>query len=120
MLVPRTDSDGNDIAGVRAPDVAAPLATHTGFNVRKAGFAEGQLCGLNGSYLPFSKDAPERAAKRDPRASLAERYGTQAAYVQRVRASAEQLRADGLMLDEDVARSVELAGKDPALQSLAK
>lgn len=120
VLVPRTDSDGNDIAGVRAPDVAAPLATHTGFNVRKAGFAEGQLCGLNGSYLPFSKDAPERAAKRDPRASLAERYGTQAAYVQRVRASAEQLRADGLMLDEDVARSVELAAKDPAVQSLAR
>ncbi len=120
VLVPRTDSDGNDIAGVRAPDVAAPLATHTGFNVRKAGFAEGQLCGLNGSYLPFAKDAQERAAKRDPRASLAERYGTQAAYVQRVRASAEQLRAEGLMLDEDVARSLELAAKDPAVQSLAK
>ena len=76
VLVPRTDADGHDIAGVRAPDVAAPLATYTGFNTRKAGFAEGQLCGLNGSHVPFSKDPQDKAAKRDPRPSLAERYAT--------------------------------------------
>ncbi len=120
VLVPRTDADGNDMAGVRAPDVAAPLATYTGFNVRKAGFSEGQLCGLNGSHVPFSKDAQERATKRDPRASLAERYASQAVYLQRVRGSAEQLRSEGLMLEEDVARALERAAKDPLAQALAK
>src|SRR5262249_935260 len=29
-FVPQTDSDGNDIAGVRLPDLVVPLATYTG------------------------------------------------------------------------------------------
>jgi hypothetical protein len=33
-LVPRTDPDGNDIAGIRLPEVAVPLATYTGWNLR--------------------------------------------------------------------------------------
>jgi hypothetical protein len=33
-LVPKTDTDGNDIAGVRLPDVAAPIATYTGWALR--------------------------------------------------------------------------------------
>ena len=119
VLVPRTDADGHDVAGVRGPDIAAPLATHTGFNVRRAGFAEGQLCGLNGSYVPFTKDASERNAKHDPRASLAERYATPGQYVERVRSVAEQLKADGLMLDEDVARTLDAAAREPRVQALA-
>ena len=119
VLVPRTDADGNDVAGVRGPDVAAPLATHTGFNLRKAGFAEGQLCGLNGSYLPFAKDAQERQALRDPRPSIAERYPSRSAYLERVRAAAERLRAEGLMLDEDIPRALDRASKSPPLQGLA-
>jgi hypothetical protein len=118
LLVPRTDADGHDIAGVRVPDIDAPLATHTGFGLRKASFAEGQLCGLNGSYLPLSKDVQERSAKRDPRLSIAERYPTRTAYVQQVRASVERLKADGLMLEEDVARVLDLAVKDPRVQAL--
>jgi hypothetical protein len=118
LFVPRTDADGHDIAGIRVPDIDAPLATHTGFGLRKASFAEGQLCGLNGSYLPLSKDVLERSAKRDPRLSIAERYPTRTAYVQRVRASAERLKADSLMLEEDVARVLDVAGKDPRVQAL--
>jgi hypothetical protein len=118
LFVPRTDADGHDIAGIRVPDIDAPLATHTGFGLRKAGFAEGQLCGLNGSYLPLSNDVQERSAKRDPRLSIAERYSTRMAYVQQVRASAERLKTDGLMLEEDVARAIEAAIKDPRVQAL--
>ena len=33
-FVPKTDSDGNDIAGVRLPDVRVPLATYTGWALR--------------------------------------------------------------------------------------
>ena len=119
LFVPRTDTDGHDIAGIRVPDIDAPLATHTGFGLRKAGFAEGQLCGLNGSYLPLSNDAQERSAKRDPRLSIAERYPTRAAYVQQVRASAEHLKTDGLMLEEDVSRVVDAALKERRVQALA-
>jgi len=118
LFVPRTDADGHDIAGIRVPDIDAPLATHTGFGLRKASFAEGQLCGLNGSYLPLPKDVQERSAKRDPRLSIAERYATQTAYVQQVRASAERLKTDGLMLEEDMARVLDAAVKEPRVLAL--
>jgi len=118
VLVPRTDADGHDVAGIRVPDIEAPLATHTGFGLRKAGFAEGQLCGLNGSYLPLAKDKDERSARRDPRLSLAERYPTRTLYVQQVRASAERLKNDGLMLEEDVARVLDAAAREPRVQAL--
>ncbi len=118
VLVPNTDADGHDVAGVRLPDIEAPLATHTGFGVRKAGFAEGQLCGLNGSYLPLAKDAQERGANKDPRPSIAERYPARATYLQRARAAAERLKADGLMLDEDVARTLDTLAKDTRVQAL--
>ena len=118
LFVPRTDADGHDIAGIRVPDIDAPLATHTGFGLRKASFAEGQLCGLNGSYLPLPKDVQERSAKRDPRLSIAERYSTQTAYVQQVRASAERLKTDGLMLEEDMARVLDAAVKEPRVLAL--
>jgi hypothetical protein len=29
-LVPKTDADGNDLAGIRLPDVTVPVATYTG------------------------------------------------------------------------------------------
>jgi len=118
LLVPQTDADGHDVAGVRVPDIDAPLATYTGFALRKASFAEGQLCGLNGSYLPLSRDAQERSTRHDPRPSMAERYATRAAYVQQVRASAERLKTDGLMLEEDVARVLDVAVKDQRAQVL--
>jgi len=33
--VPKTDRDGNEIAGVRLPDVSVPLATYTGWALRQ-------------------------------------------------------------------------------------
>src|SRR5262245_43377126 len=43
-FVPRTDTDGRDLAGLKLPTLVAPVATHTGWNLRKAGFGEGELC----------------------------------------------------------------------------
>jgi hypothetical protein len=52
--------------------------------------------------IPFAKTRAERIANGDPRPSLEERYFTHEAYVNAVRASAYQLRAERLLLDEDV------------------
>ncbi|MBT2302076.1 hypothetical protein J7E70_16560 [Variovorax paradoxus] len=112
-LLPRTDADGHDMDGVRLPDVEVPLATYSGWNLRKAGFAENDLCGLNGISIPFAKDAAERTARRDPRPSIAERYRTRTEYVHRVKAAADNLRESGFMLDEDVQRTVERARMEP-------
>lgn len=118
VLVPRTDADGHDVAGIRLPDIAVPLGTHTGWNQRKAGFAPGQLCGLNGSYVPLQASAADRSAKRDPRPALAERYVSRQDYLQRVRSTAQDLQGAGLMLGEDVDRWMETAAKDSRIAAL--
>jgi hypothetical protein len=109
VLVPAVDADGNDIAGVRAPMVQAPLATYTGWNLRARGFGDGAMHEFSGSTLPFP-DAPEhRAQTRDPRRSIAERYADAAAYVRAIEAAARALVAERLMLEEDVPRCVAAA-----------
>ena len=82
-MVPAVDGDGNETGGVRLPDIAAPLGTHTGWNLRREGFAPGELA-LLGSYLPFARTAAERLASGDPRPSLEERYRNHDAYVEAV------------------------------------
>jgi Alpha/beta hydrolase domain len=102
LFVPKTDADGNAVAGVRLPTLVAPVATHTGWNLRKAGFAEGALCGNIGSMIPFAKTKEDRQKAGDPRLSLAERYpnpGDRAAVIER---TARQLVQDRLLLEDDV------------------
>jgi hypothetical protein len=109
VQVPQVNEDGNEIAGLCPPDVAVPLGTYTGWNLRKVGFAEGDLLSMNGGFIPFARTRAEGEAKRDPRRSLEERYGDHEGYVQAVRRVVEQLMADGLLLAEDGARYVEAA-----------
>ena len=109
VLVPQVDVDGNDIAGLRSPEVVAPIGTHTGWNLRRKGFAEGELASLAGSFVPFPRTKAEREARGDPRRSIEERYGSHAGYVRAVARAAESLVSEGLLLDEDAGRYVEAA-----------
>ncbi len=104
VLVPAVDRDGNDIPGVRAPMVAAPLGTYTGWNLRARGYGHGMQLRFEGSYIPFAETPAEREATGDPRPSILERYPDKAEYVAAVVAAARELVAQGLMLDEDVER----------------
>ncbi len=109
-LVPAPDADGNDLGGIRLPEVAVPLGTYTGWNLRPAAMgAEGHLARWSGSFFPFATAAAERTKAGDPRASLAERYSSQADYVRRVEAAADGLRKQGYLLDEDARALVEKA-----------
>jgi len=107
VLVPKVDGDGNDIAGVRSAMLQVPLGTYTGWNVRRAGFIGGEVCGTSGSYIPFAKTKAERGS--DPRLSLDERYGTQGRYVDEVRAATEKLQKEGFLLLKDAERLVRQA-----------
>ncbi len=100
-LVPAVDADGNEIAGVRLPDIAVPRGTYTGWNLYAGPGLEGELADREGSFLPF---AATRAARgEDPRPALEERWPSRAAYVAAVRAAAEALVARRLLLAEDAA-----------------
>lgn len=102
VLLPRADADGNAIGGLRGPAIEVPRATYTGWNPRAEGFAPGALCYNTGAVLAFAATRAEREAARDPRPSIEERYATPEAYVAAVRASAERLAAERLLLPEDV------------------
>jgi len=71
LLVPQVDADGIDRGGIRLPEVAVPLATITGWNLRAADRgAPGEMTEFYGSIFPFAKTAEARAQARDPSAML--------------------------------------------------
>jgi hypothetical protein len=109
VFVPKTDKDGNEIAGVRFPEVEVPTATYTGWALRKPELAGDDLCDAFGQELAFKKTKAERDAAGDPRLSLQERYPTHADYVQEVTKAAQKLQKRRLLLQEDVDRYIQAA-----------
>jgi len=99
-FVPKTDADGNDIAGVRLPDVTVPLATYTGWALR-AGAQANDGCEGSGQMIPFSKTKADRTASGDPRASIEERYPNFSAYYYAVSQAVNNFVANRWMLPED-------------------
>jgi Alpha/beta hydrolase domain len=98
VFVPKADADGNDIAGIRMPEVEVPVATFTGWALRADGL---DGCDASGQKLDFAKTKAARLASGDPRLSLEERYADHAAYVERVSRSAQALKAARFLLEED-------------------
>ena len=111
VFVPSVDADGNEVAGVRAPMVEVPLATYTGWAVRRRGCGYGAMLGITGSTFPFPADEDERAQLRDPRPSVAARHASPEEYVAAIRAAAERLAERRFLLAEDVERA-EVAAAD--------
>jgi hypothetical protein len=99
ILEPAVDADGNDIDGVRSTTLQAPLGTYMGWNYRAAGFGEGDLCDLTGSFIPFAGTEAQRMTKW--RLSLHERYGDNTGYLAAVTAAASDLVGEGFLLPGD-------------------
>ena len=105
VLVPAVDDDGNEVSGIRLPDIAVPTATTTGWSVRRADVGgAGELCYLDGSAVPFARTKAERQANGDPRPSLEERYRDRADYAAKVQQAATELTHEGYLLPEDAER----------------
>ncbi len=109
-LVPQVDRDGNETSGIRLPELAAPLATYTGWNLRDASIGAPQaIQSMVGSFIPFARTKAEREKTGDPRPSIEERYSSKEEYLKRVDAAGRQLVKDHLLLEGDVARIHERA-----------
>jgi hypothetical protein len=104
--VPKTDADGNDIAGIRLPDVTVPLATYTGWSLR-GGAQANDGCEGAGQMIAFPKTKADRLASGDPRLSIEERYPSMSAYSAKVRDAVEDLVSKRLMLREDAQGAVD-------------
>jgi hypothetical protein len=111
-LVATIDEDGNELTGIRLPDISVPLATYTGWNVRHPDFGgPGQTLGLIGSTIPFPATRGERQATGDPRPAVEERYRSKEDYVARVQQAAEALVRQSYLLAEDLPTVTEQASR---------
>jgi Alpha/beta hydrolase domain len=106
VLVPQVNADGNDVSGVRLPELTVPLGTYTGWNIavpRSSGLLSGlgYLSGLVGGFEPFALTKEEREKHGDARLSIAERYAGRQDYLDRVREAVENLVRQRFMRVED-------------------
>jgi hypothetical protein len=120
-LVPAVDSDGNEVSGIRLPDLTVPLATYAGWNLRHPQMgAPDRLMSLMGATIPFPATRAERAAKGDPRRSIEERYPDMAGYLEQVRREAQRLIDAGYLLAEDLELVVDHASRRYQLLAAAR
>ena len=102
-LVSQVDADGNELAGLRALELLAPLATYTPWQLRGgSGSAAAELTDFLGTYAPFPRTEAERQRWGDSRVSIERRYADKRAYLETATRAAESLAAAGLLLREDV------------------
>ena len=117
-LVPQVGADGNEIAGIKLPEIAVPLATFTGWRMGSASFSN-TLRRNRGSVFPLPGTLEDRKADDDPRRSVEERYPTQAGYMLEMTESLLELNRKRLLLDEDLARLLsEAARQAPLIRDL--
>ena len=102
VLVPAVDDDGNEISGIRLPDLQVPLATYTGWNLYEPEHGMPDKINLAGSYIPFPITDADRQKSGDPRLSLEARYPSRADYLGRITQAALELVDQGYVLSEDV------------------
>jgi hypothetical protein len=99
-FVPKNDKDGNEIAGIRLPELRVPLATYTGWALRSGAWAN-DGCEGSGQYIPFTQTQAQRLASGDPRLSVEERYPSFDGYRTKVISAVSDLVKARLLLCED-------------------
>ena len=102
-LVPQVDADGNETSGIRLPEIAVPLGTYTGWNLRKPSIgAPDELYSMVGSFIPFTRDKQAREQTHDPRISIEERYASEDEFLKKIDEAARTLVAARYLLPMDV------------------
>ena len=112
VYVPVLDSTGNELGGIRLPEVEAPLGSNVGWNIRSAA-GSGKADGTDGAegtgaFIPL---APTNAditgdCANDPRPTLETLYGSadgHAAWLAKREEVAADLLAERFLLPEDAA-----------------
>jgi len=101
ILLPQVDADGNDIGGLKTPQVAVPLATHTGWNLRNPAIGSPEeLFSMVGSYFPFPKN------------EVMKRYQDRANYLRKVNAAAQKLVDGRYLLKRDLPALERISSKE--------
>lgn len=109
VFVPQVDKDGNDLGGVRLPQLEVPLATYTGWNLRdpQTGMAKERVSFL-GSWLPL----PKTKSEGDSRTPISERYPSREEYLKKFSAAANKLARERFLLQEDIEALIKRGGDE--------
>jgi Alpha/beta hydrolase domain len=101
-LVPQVDADGNDLGGIRLPEIAAPLATYTGWNLRGPAIgAPSERNAFLGSFLPLHKSSADAVKTHDPRTAIQDRYKSYEEYLKKFQKTLDELVRERYILAED-------------------
>ena len=113
VLVPQVDSDGNELGGIRLPQITVPLATYASWNLRDPSIgAPEERVSFEGSYLPFPRTAQERAKAGDPRKSIEERYRGREDYLERYQQVLDELIRQRRILESDRSALLQRASEE--------
>jgi len=104
FLVAQVDETGNEIAGLRSPDQAVPLATYTGWNPYNP-------ISTPGAYIPLARTQAEREASGDARPSIEELYESREQYLGLISTAGIELIDGGYILTGDLAAIIENAAR---------
>lgn len=106
--MPQVDADGNDKGGISLPEISAPLATYTGWNLRAPAIGGGtQRTSFQGSFLPLHRNSAEAQAAHDPRKPIDQRYKSYPEYKAVFQSALDGLVKERYILSEDAAQLLE-------------
>lgn len=112
-LIPQVNPDGNESSGIVMPEVAVPLATYTGWNLRSRNIGgEDELYSMVGSFIPFPLNEAQRKSSGDPRLSLETRYQSKQEFLDKFADAAKLLARQGYLLESDIPGLRERAAKE--------
>jgi hypothetical protein len=103
ILVPQVDADGNELAGIRVPELSVPLATYAGWNLfnERSGPTD-VVSSMQGSFIPLARTRADRERRKDPRRSVEERYRGREQYLAEITRAADDLVSKGYLIKSDV------------------
>lgn len=90
ILVAQVDADGNEVGGVKLPELMVPLGSYSGWNLRTAAIGNPErMTAFTGSFFPFSQ------------AEIRKRYQDKQHYLERFRQACADAAAKRVVLAGD-------------------
>lgn len=100
VLVPQVDAVGNELGGVRLPELDVPLGAYAGWNLRSPAIGSPErMIAFKGSFFPLSAS------------TVRARYSSQSDYLEKFRHAGEQLAAKRFVLPSDIPKMTERGGQ---------